>query len=50
MEWRLGAFDLLTGRDDTAGILWGMGGLAPGNIGDRCGPEVKKGGWGVLRE
>ncbi len=50
MEWRLAGFDLLTTRDDPAGVLWGLGGIAPGNIGERCGPEVRKGGWGVLRE
>ncbi|WWC91608.1 uncharacterized protein L201_006554 [Kwoniella dendrophila CBS 6074] len=50
LEWRLGGFDLLTGRDDQTGILWGLGGVAPGEVGDRSGPEVKKGGWGVLRD
>ena len=50
MEWRLGGFDLLTGREDAAGVLWGLGGVAPGNVGDMSAPEVRKGGWGVLRE
>ncbi|WWC64691.1 uncharacterized protein I303_107302 [Kwoniella dejecticola CBS 10117] len=50
LEWRLGGFDLLTGKEDQAGILWAMGGVAPGDIGERSGPEVKKGGWGVLRD
>ncbi|BEI81446.1 hypothetical protein CcaverHIS002_0206060 [Cutaneotrichosporon cavernicola] len=50
MEWRLGGFELLTGRDDGAGVLWGLGGVAPGNAGDFSSPEVKKGGWGVLRD
>ncbi|EIW72262.1 hypothetical protein TREMEDRAFT_26372 [Tremella mesenterica DSM 1558] len=50
MEWRLGGFDLLTTRDDPAGVLWGLGGVAPGGAGERCGPEVRKGGWGVLRD
>jgi SCY1-like protein 1 len=50
MEWRLAGFDLLTTRDDSAGVLWGLGGVAPGEVGERCAPEVKKGGWGVLRE
>jgi SCY1-like protein 1 len=50
MEFRLGGFDLLTGKDDPSGVLWGLGGVAPGGAGDVSGPEVKKGGWGVLRE
>ena len=50
MEWRLGGFDLLTARDDSAGVLWGLGGLVPGNVGEISGPEVRKGGWTVLRE
>jgi len=50
MEWRLAGFDLLTGRDDASGVLWSLGGVAPGNAGDFSSPEVKKGGWGVLRE
>lgn len=50
MEWRLGGFDLLTAKDDSAGVLWGLGGLVPGNVGERSGPEVRKGGWTVLRE
>ncbi|GMK54624.1 hypothetical protein CspeluHIS016_0112100 [Cutaneotrichosporon spelunceum] len=50
MEWRLGGFELLTGRDDGGGVLWGLGGVAPGNAGDFSSPEVKKGGWGALRD
>lgn len=50
MEWRLGGFDLLTARDDAAGVLWGLGGVAPGGAGERCAPEVRRGGWVVLRE
>jgi SCY1-like protein 1 len=50
MEWRLGGFELLTGKDDSAGVLWGLGGLAPGDVGERSAPEVRKGGWTVLRE
>jgi SCY1-like protein 1 len=50
MEWRLAGFELLTTRDDQAGVLWGLGGVAPGGVGERSGPEVKQGGWGVLRE
>jgi hypothetical protein len=46
MEWRLAGFELLTTRDDQAGV----GGVAPGGVGERSGPEVKQGGWGVLRE
>ncbi|WOO79216.1 N-terminal kinase-like protein [Vanrija pseudolonga] len=50
MEWRLAGFDLLTGRDDASGVLWGLGGLAPGGVGEYSSPEVQKGGWGVLRD
>jgi hypothetical protein len=50
MEWRLGGLDLLTTKDDAAGVLWGLGGVAPGDIGERSAPEIKKGGWQVLRE
>jgi SCY1-like protein 1 len=50
LEFRLGGFDLLTGRDDSAGVLWGLGGVAPGNVGEVSAPEVKKGGWVALRE
>ncbi|KAL7418377.1 Nuclear aminoacylation-dependent tRNA export pathway component [Cryptotrichosporon argae] len=50
LEWRLGGFELLTGKDDSAGVLWALGGVAPGGAGDWSAPEVKKGGWGVLRE
>lgn len=50
LEWRLGGFELLTGKDDPTGVLWGMAGLMPGNVGERCAPEVQKGGWGVLRD
>lgn len=50
MEWRLAGFELLTTRDDSSGVLWAMGGVAPGDVGERSAPEVRKGGWGVLRE
>ncbi|WVQ84322.1 hypothetical protein IAT38_006474 [Cryptococcus sp. DSM 104549] len=50
LEWRLAGFELLTGRDDQSGVLWTLGGVAPGEVGERCAPEVKKGGWGVLRD
>jgi SCY1-like protein 1 len=50
MEFRLGGFELLTGKDDPQGVLWGLGGVAPGNVGEVSSPEVKKGGWTALRE
>ncbi|WVR07770.1 hypothetical protein IAU60_004813 [Kwoniella sp. DSM 27419] len=50
LEWRLAGFELLTGKEDGQGVLWAMGGVAPGDVGDRSGPEVRKGGWGVLRD
>ena len=49
MEWRLGGFDLITAKDDSAGVLWSLGGIAPGGVGERCAPEVQKGGWVALR-
>ena len=50
MEFRLGGFELLTGKEDSQGVLWGLGGVAPGNVGEVSAPEVKKGGWTALRE
>ena len=50
MEWRLSGFDLLTQKDDAAVVLWGLGGVAPGHVAEISAPEVKKGGWGALRE
>lgn len=50
MEWRLGGFELLTGKEDSAGVLWGLGGLAPGDVGEKSAPEVRKSGWTILRE
>ena len=50
MEFRLGGFELLTGKEDSQGVLWGLGGVAPGHVGEVSSPEVKKGGWTALRE
>ncbi len=49
LEWRLGGFELLTGKEDESGVLWGMGGLMGRDIGERSGPEVGKSGWVALR-
>ncbi|WVO12455.1 hypothetical protein L204_100054 [Cryptococcus depauperatus] len=49
LEWRLSGFELLTSKDDDAGILWSLGGAVPGDIGERCPPEVQKSGWATLR-
>lgn len=53
LEWRLAGFEVLSGKDDPQGLAWAAGlgvGLAPGGVGERIAPEVKKGGWGVLKE
>ncbi|ODO05374.1 SCY1 protein kinase [Cryptococcus wingfieldii CBS 7118] len=50
LEWRLSGFELLTNKDDGNGVLWSYGGFAPGDLGERAPPEVKKGGWGALRD
>lgn len=50
MEFRLGGFDLLTTKEDSTGVLWGLGGIAPGGMNERCAPEVRKSGWTALRE
>ncbi|CAD6893245.1 unnamed protein product [Tilletia controversa] len=48
-EWRLGGFDTLTAMNDPAGILFSMGGIVP-DAGQYASPEVKRGGWGALKE
>ncbi|KAI5454226.1 Nuclear aminoacylation-dependent tRNA export pathway component [Naganishia albida] len=53
LEWRLAGFELLSGKEDPQGVAWAAGlgvGLAPGAVGERIAPEVRKGGWGVLKE
>ncbi len=59
LEWRLGGFDVVSTKEDPAGVLWsaigGFGGLQGGDLCqggmvDRSGPEVRRGGWAVLRE
>ncbi|KAJ9115267.1 hypothetical protein QFC20_001134 [Naganishia adeliensis] len=53
LEWRLAGFEVLSGKDDPQGVAWAAGlgvGLAPGGMGERIAPEVKKGGWGVLKD
>ncbi|KAJ9103371.1 hypothetical protein QFC19_004470 [Naganishia cerealis] len=53
LEWRLAGFDVLSGKDDPQGIAWAPGlgvGVAPGGVAERLAPEVKKGGWGVLKD
>ncbi|KAE8254034.1 hypothetical protein A4X13_0g3564 [Tilletia indica] len=48
-EWRLGGFDTLTAMNDPAGVLFNMGGIVP-DAGQYASPEVKRGGWGALKE
>jgi SCY1-like protein 1 len=59
LEWRLGGFDVLSTKDDGQGVLWtsigGFGGmhggdLVQGGIAERSAPEVRRGGWIVLKE
>jgi hypothetical protein len=53
LEWRLAGFEVLSGKDDPQGVAWAAGlgvGLAPGGIGERIAPEVKKAGWSILKE
>jgi SCY1-like protein 1 len=50
LEWRLGGFEVLTGMEDGQGVLWGAGGLIGKEVGEVSAPEVRKSGWGVLRE
>lgn len=50
LEWRLGGFDLLTGKDDQSGALWGAEGLVGRKAGEVSCPEVRKSGWSALRE
>lgn len=37
-------------NSDGAAVLWGMGSLLPGGAIDRSAPEIRKAGWGVLRD
>lgn len=48
-EWRLGGFDLLTSKADYEGVIWSLGGLVP-DASMYASPEVRQGGWGVLRD
>ncbi|KAL9941029.1 hypothetical protein V8E36_000517 [Tilletia maclaganii] len=48
-EWRLGGFDTLSAMNDPAAVLFSMGGIVP-DAGQYASPEVKRGGWGVLKE
>ncbi|KAK0568925.1 Nuclear aminoacylation-dependent tRNA export pathway component [Tilletia horrida] len=48
-EWRIGGFDVLSAMNDPSGVLFSMGGIVP-DAGQYASPEVKRGGWGVLKE
>lgn len=50
LEWRLGGFEVLTGKEDGQGVIWGAGGLVGKEVGEVSCPEVRKSGWGALRE
>ncbi|KAF4599678.1 hypothetical protein EYR40_006777 [Pleurotus pulmonarius] len=48
-EWKLGGFEVLSNPKDPASVLYSMGGLLPDSS-SLSPPEVKKGGWSVLKE
>ncbi|OAX38865.1 ARM repeat-containing protein [Rhizopogon vinicolor AM-OR11-026] len=48
-EWKLGGFEVLSNPKDDISVIYNMGGLIPDAM--ACAPpEVKKGGWSVLKE
>ncbi|KAH9858547.1 ARM repeat-containing protein [Lenzites betulinus] len=48
-EWKLGGFDVLSNPKDDAAVLYTMGGMLP-DASTFSSPEVKKGGYSVLKE
>ncbi|KAI0717280.1 hypothetical protein C8T65DRAFT_726309 [Cerioporus squamosus] len=48
-EWKLGGFDVLSNPKDDAAVLYTMGGMLP-DASTYSSPEVKKGGYSVLKE
>ncbi|CAK5281427.1 unnamed protein product [Mycena citricolor] len=48
-EWRLGGFDLLSNPKEEGAVLYTLGGQLP-EAGAWASPEVKKGGWSVIKE
>ncbi|KAJ7668446.1 ARM repeat-containing protein [Mycena polygramma] len=48
-EWKLGGFDLLSNPKDESAVLYTLGGQLP-DATAWASPEIKKGGWGVLKE
>ncbi|KAF7428465.1 hypothetical protein PC9H_007689 [Pleurotus ostreatus] len=48
-EWKLGGFEVLSNPKDPAAVLYTMGGSLPDSS-SLSPPEVKKGGWSVLKE
>ncbi|KAJ3559364.1 hypothetical protein NM688_g390 [Phlebia brevispora] len=48
-EWKLGGFEVLSNPKDDAAVLYTMGSLIP-DANKHSSPEVKKGGWSVLKE
>ncbi|KAF7315272.1 Protein kinase domain-containing protein [Mycena indigotica] len=48
-EWKLGGFELLSNPKDDAAVLYTLGGQIPDASG-WASPEVRKAGWGVIKE
>ncbi|RDB24858.1 N-terminal kinase-like protein [Hypsizygus marmoreus] len=48
-EWKLGGFELFSNSKEDSPVLYTLGGLYPGSSA-WASPEVKKGGWSVLKE
>ncbi|KAK4704408.1 SCY1-like protein 1, partial [Phenoliferia sp. Uapishka_3] len=48
-EWKLGGFELCTKKEEHSGIIWNSGGMLP-DARSYASPEVRKSGWGVLKE
>nr|GAT57734.1 predicted protein [Mycena chlorophos] len=48
-EWKLGGFELLSSPKDEAAVLYTLGGQLP-DASLWASPEVRKGGWSVLKE
>ena len=45
----MGGFELLTAKQDYEGVIWNHGGLLP-DASMWASPEVRQGGWNILRE
>ncbi|KAJ7755752.1 armadillo-type protein [Mycena maculata] len=48
-EWKLGGFDLLSNPKEETAVLYTLGGQLP-DASAWASPEIKKGGWSILKE